>query len=101
MSEPKVYADFHNADAQGRVRLNCIGTLEDLSRQQVHLREGLRVLLYTDDADAQGRPDELRVEGVVTFSDAEHCWVASVDWSAVRHASRDAGPNGNGAAPAG
>ena len=25
MNHPKVFADFHNADAQGRLRLNCIG----------------------------------------------------------------------------
>ena len=30
MVKPKVYADFHNADANGRLRLNCVGTVEDL-----------------------------------------------------------------------
>jgi hypothetical protein len=38
---PKVFADFHNADPKGRLRLNCIGTVEDLSRQQVILQEGV------------------------------------------------------------
>ena len=35
MVKPKVYADFHNADPQGRLRLNCIGTTEDLARHNV------------------------------------------------------------------
>ena len=39
MFQPKVYADFQNADARGRIRLNCIGTIEDLARQKIELRE--------------------------------------------------------------
>ena len=41
MVMPKIYADFHNADSQGRLRLNCVGTTDDLARQQVELRKGL------------------------------------------------------------
>lgn len=40
MNTPKVFADFHNADAQGRLRLNCIGTVKDLARQNVELQDG-------------------------------------------------------------
>jgi hypothetical protein len=89
MVKPKVYADFHNADPQGRLRLNCIGTLEDLARQQVQLSEGLLLTLYADDVNDQGQPDELLVEGVATYSEEEGCWVAAIDWAAVRHASDD------------
>jgi hypothetical protein len=87
MAKPKVYADFHNADAQGRIRLNCIGTMEDLAQQQVTLAEGLALTLYSDDLDVKGQFDELLADGVVFFSEEEHCWVASIDWGAVRHAS--------------
>jgi hypothetical protein len=31
--------------------------------------------------------DKLVVDGVVSFSDEEECWVATIDWSAIRHAS--------------
>jgi hypothetical protein len=89
MIRPKVYADFHNADPHGRLRLNCVGTLEDLAQQQVELREGLLLTLYADDVDDQGRLDELRVDGVVSFSEEEHCWVAAIDWAAIRHASNE------------
>lgn len=65
--------DFHSADSQGRIRLNCIGTVEDLSRQRVEPREGLVVTLYSDDLDNQSRLDELLVEGVVSFLEEEHC----------------------------
>jgi hypothetical protein len=96
MAKPTIYADFHNADPQGRIRLNCIGTLEDLSQQQVELREGLVLTLYADDLDAQGEFAELRVDGVVSFSQEEHCWVAAIDWAAIHHASEDRTPRGNG-----
>jgi hypothetical protein len=84
---PKVYADFHNCDPTGRVRLNCVGTLEDLSRQQVQLHEGLVLKLYTDDVDDCGDPDELLVEGTVVYSADERCWVAAIDQKNMHHAS--------------
>ncbi|HEY7329764.1 MAG TPA: hypothetical protein VH592_19170 [Gemmataceae bacterium] len=89
MVNPKVYVDFHNADANGRLRLNCVGTVEDLARQGIALSEGMLLNLYSDDLDANGQPDELRVNGVVSFSEEEHCWVAAIDWSTIRHASEE------------
>lgn len=93
--KPRIYADFHNADSQGRLRLNCVGTLEDLSQQQVALHEGMVLTLYADDLDDQGQPDELLVDGLVSFSQDEQCWVAAIDWKAIRHAS-DRVPSANG-----
>jgi len=87
MSKPRIYVDFHNADAKGRIRLNSIGTVEDLSQQQVKLREGLALALYSDDLDDKGQLDELVVDGVVSFSEEEHCWVAAIDWAKIDRAS--------------
>jgi hypothetical protein len=89
MVKPKVYADFHNADANGRLRLNCVGTVEDLARLGVTLRNGMSLTFYSDDLDAQAQLDELLVDGIVSFSEEEHCWVAAIDWSAIRHASEE------------
>ena len=75
MNHPKVFADFHNADAQGRLRLNCIGTVEDLAQQHIVLRDGLCLTLYSE---------ELEVAGVVHYSTEEHVWVAVIDWHAIR-----------------
>jgi len=87
MTQPRIYADFHNADSRGRLRLNSVGTIEDLARQHIELREGLPVSLYSDDLDAAGALDKLLVAGIVGFSQEEDCWVATIDWSAIRHAS--------------
>lgn len=75
MSNPRVFADFHNADTQGRLRLNCIGTVEDLARQRIVLRDGLCLTLYSE---------ELEVEGVVQYSRDENLWVAVIDWNAIK-----------------
>lgn len=92
MSTPKVYADFHNLDDSNRLRLTCAGTLADLSRQGIELRDGLALTLYMDDVDNQGKLDELFAEGVVHYCPEEEVWVASVNWNTVHHSSNN-GPS--------
>jgi hypothetical protein len=91
MFKPRIYADFHNLDDYNRLRLTCAGTKEDLVRQGVKLHEGLIATFYMDDTDDHGKPDELRTEGIAHYDERESVWVASVDWSAVRHASDEGG----------
>jgi len=71
----RVYTDFHNADSAGRLRLNCVGTVQDLARQHIALQEGLRLTLYCE---------ELEVEGEVRYLGEENTWVAAIDWAAIR-----------------
>jgi hypothetical protein len=87
---PRVYADFQNLDASNRLRLTCAGTIRDLERLGLQLREGLVLTLYTDDEDDSGNPDELRAEGIVHYDAGQQCWVAMIDWDALRHASDEA-----------
>jgi hypothetical protein len=75
MNHPKVFADFQNADEQGRLRLNCIGTIEDLSRQGTQLIPGGKLLIYSE---------ELEADAVIEYSDQEKIWVASIDWEQIR-----------------
>ncbi len=65
-----VYADFNNADEQGRVRLNTDGTLADLKRYSISLSTGQR-LMITD--------GEMGTEGIVEFSDDEQIWVLRIN----------------------
>lgn len=81
MAIPSIYADFMNADQQGRVRLNCVGTIEDLGSSGLRLTNGLQVLVHDE---------ELEADGEVVFSQDEHIWVAKIDWNAIRHISRTA-----------
>ncbi|MEG4320344.1 MULTISPECIES: hypothetical protein [unclassified Microcoleus] len=75
MSHPKIFSDFHNADEQGRLRLNCVGTIEDLSRQNIKLQNGKLLTLYSE---------ELEVDGAVQYSEEESLWVAVIDWKLIR-----------------
>ncbi len=75
MNNPRVFADFYNADSQGRLRLNCIGTIEDLSRQGTKLIDGEKLSVYSE---------ELEADAVVTYSDEEKIWVAAIDWDKIR-----------------
>ncbi len=78
MTTPTIFADFMNADPLGRVRLNGVGTVEDLNRLGVRFADGLRVTLHDD---------ELAADGVVAYSADEHLWVAVIDWNALRPVS--------------
>ena len=75
MNKVRVFADFHNADAKGRVRLNCAGTVVDIERQKIVLRNGQTLMIYSED---------LEVEGVVHYSEEEKLWTAVIDWDAIR-----------------
>ncbi len=75
MSHPRIFADFHNADEQGRLRLNCVGTIEDLSHQNIKLQKGQLLTLYSE---------ELEVDGAVQYSEEESLWVAVIDWKLFR-----------------
>jgi hypothetical protein len=89
MATPRVYADFQNLDDENRLRLTCAGTRRDLERQGIELREGMTLMLYTDDTNDAGESDPLWAEGVVHYDEGEKCWVASIDWNAIRHGRGD------------
>ncbi len=75
MSHPIIFADFHNADKQGRLPLNCVGTIEYLNRQNIKLPDGQLLTLYSE---------ELEVGGVGQYSEEESLWVAAIDWKQIR-----------------
>jgi hypothetical protein len=72
---PRVFVDFQNSDRQGRVRLNSVGTIQDLNRLGITLREGTEMLLHCL---------ELEFEGTATYSAEEGLWVAKVDSDNIR-----------------
>lgn len=75
MNKPRVFADFHNADTKGRVRLNCAGTETDIKRQEIVLQDGQSLIIYSE---------ELETTGVVHYSEEEKLWTAVIDWSAIQ-----------------
>ncbi len=75
MNKSRVFADFHNADAKGRLRLNCAGTVADLERQGIVLQNGQSFIIYSE---------ELEVEGIVHYSEEEKLWTAVIDWNSIQ-----------------
>ncbi|MFM5981139.1 MAG: hypothetical protein ACKO9I_11355 [Sphaerospermopsis kisseleviana] len=71
----RVFADFNNADEEGHLRLNCIGTIEDLARQKIELQDDQTLTFYSED---------LEVEGIVKHSSEENIWVAVIDWDNIK-----------------
>ena len=49
--------------------------MDDLRQHNIELAEGMRMTLYMEDIEA---------DGVVAYSEAEACWVAIIDWNAIR-----------------
>lgn len=75
MNKHRIMADFHNADEQGRLRLTCIGTIRDVAKLGIGLHDGMELVLVDDD---------LEVDGIVEWNPDEACWVAAIDWDAIR-----------------
>jgi hypothetical protein len=75
MPKQAIYDDFGNADPRGCLRLNCVGTTEDLFRQGVQFRNGLQLTLHDG---------EMEADGEAHFSSQEQIWVALINWRMVR-----------------
>jgi hypothetical protein len=72
----RIYADFNNQDAYGRVQLIMPDSLTDLTLHQNQLRTGVAVILYTQPEDY------VEVDAVLVYDDQHSLWLA--DWSAYR-----------------
>jgi hypothetical protein len=84
---PPVWVDFMRTDWERRVRLDLPGTRDDLRRWGIELTDGLRLVLYTEDGDAEGRIDDLVAVGTVRHDDDEGRWGAEIDWGKLVHVS--------------
>lgn len=83
----RVYVDFLKVDDEGRLILTCVGTLRDLERHGIELRNGMTLTFYSDDADDEGKPDDLIAEGSVQYDEGAGRWTALIDWQAIKHVS--------------
>lgn len=87
LETPRIYADFHKIDKDGRLILVCIGTRLDLQRYKIEFSEGMELIFYDDDADDHGNPDDLIVRGIVHYDEEQQYWTATIDWQAIKHSS--------------
>lgn len=59
------------------MRLNTVGTIEDLNRLGILLQEGMAIVVSSY---------ELEADGTVTYTN-ENLWAAEIDWTKVRDTS--------------
>jgi len=85
--QPRIQVDLMKTDEHRRVVLSTIGTRRDLERYGIVLEEGLLLHLYTDDADEEGKPDNILVDGIAHYDQDRERWVATIDWDAIGHES--------------
>jgi hypothetical protein len=73
----------------GRNYIKQDGTLADLRRYGVELVEGLVLDFYSDDADDDGRRDDLVFKGSVHHDAASGQWFVLVDEASYHHGSEE------------
>lgn len=72
----KIFADFNNTDALGRLRLTVNGSRRDIEDQKLQLIDGMPAIFY----DGEG----FEIEGTVEYSTIENIWVGKIDWNALK-----------------
>ena len=82
----KVWADF-NASSKNGLFLNCKGTIDDLARQKIELKDGMELLLWDEDLDENNNPDNLIVQAIAKYNNKLKIWEGVFDWEKMRHES--------------
>jgi hypothetical protein len=92
MNEPRIPVNFNEMVSHDEVLLSRddIATASDGS--VVLLREGVRLAVYEDDVDAQGKVDRLIADGTAALNQhggwtAGVRWTLKIDAQGVRHES--------------
>jgi hypothetical protein len=87
INEPiKLWVDF-NASSDFGFRLNCQGTINDLERQNITLKDGLGLLLWDEDFDVNDKPDNMFVDAIARYNDSKGIWEAECNWEDIKHES--------------
>ncbi len=74
MDPIRIYADF-NLRFEGRIPLDCRGSLNDLAKAPGPLADGVPVLLYGEGVE---------VMATLRYSNEHRVWMADPDWETVR-----------------
>jgi hypothetical protein len=85
--EDRIYVDLQATPRGGTASLDTVGSRRDIERLGITLQEGLPLRLWCDDADDDGRPDPILVEGVAHWWKERSVWTAVIDDATLRHAS--------------
>lgn len=82
----KLWADF-NAPSDFGLRLNCLGTIKDLERQNLKLEEGMELLLWDEDYNEEYERDDLIVKATARYNSKNSIWEGEFEWNEIKHES--------------
>lgn len=82
----KVWADF-NANSENGLYLNCKGTIDDLARQKIELKDGMELILWNEDLDDNNNADNLIVQAVAKYNNKLKIWEGIFEWEKIRRES--------------
>ena len=75
------------AGPRGKNYINQKGTIDDICKLGINLKDGLMLHFYCDDGDDQGKRDDLIFEGRVYYDRTKKEWYVYIDSSTYRHRS--------------
>jgi hypothetical protein len=91
MQRPRIYSDFNGPYQPDYMLLGYVGTLSDLNRQKIVLREGMEVTVYSDSDEME----DVEMDGIVKFSDIPNSgfpetreWYVQTHPGSLRHIKR-------------
>jgi hypothetical protein len=81
MKEARLFVDFNNDLIEDDlVLLSASDTKRDSKGKLIHLKEGLKVKVYSDDLSSCNEPDNLIAEGLVEANTNDH-WPETSKWN--------------------
>jgi len=80
MDKPRVYVDFNEMLEPDLFLLSKDDLTVDSAGNEIALREGQSISVYSDDLNDQGKKDHLIAEGVVERNTTRMKWAAAVKW---------------------
>lgn len=79
MERLKFYVDFNEMLETDLVLLSAEDAKRDSQGKKVDLQEGMQIIVYSDETDADNNPDNLIASGVVEKNKTTG-WAAHVKW---------------------
>ena len=94
---PRIYSDYNGPYQPDFMLLTYYGTQKDLEEQNIELKEGMKITVYSDSDDEE----DLEADGIVKFGQIPNtrgnpCWYADTRGSKIRYVRKQTTEQGSG-----
>ncbi len=85
----RIWVDFNNKDEDNNVRLNCLGTIEQIESEAIPMVEGQKVVVFCDDDYEEIMEVEGILKQVITPPPFQQkIWIAVVNWDTFKRVKK-------------